>query len=92
MATSKMSSHAQLKIGSLIRKGGREDFAGFDVHSDPVDDGPVEIPPENGVQLADAGLRQIDLQWVFVERFCNGKNRGVLSSKVSPTWNKLLCT
>lgn len=69
MAPSEVSCHAQLKIGPLVWECGREYFSGFDVHSDPVDDWPVEIPPEDGVQLADAGLRQIDLQWVLVERF-----------------------
>lgn len=81
MAAGKVAGHAQLQIGALVREGGREDFARLDVHADAVNDGPVDVTAQDGVELADARLRQVDFERVLVEGLCGEKNGIYLNKK-----------
>lgn len=70
MATGEIPRLSQRHFRPLVGERGRIDFARLDVDGNAVQNRPVDVAAQNGVQLADARLGQVNLLRMPMERFC----------------------
>lgn len=76
-ATHRLCAHkdariTQLSIWSSIRKWGWKYFARFNINTNAIDDGAVDLAAQHGIQFTHTGLRQINLEVMLVEWFYKG--------------------